>query len=184
MLHFINFDILRNFFITIQPFAVIINVLLGTFISVITLYLFFKSRPRKIKTEMLKPGSIIINWSGHPLPGDTAWITPFQVWTPKEQPHFNVESWETIQISVLNMINRLPKDIEHRLLQGDPDIILVLPQLAAGVSVLLAILHGRIGVFPSITSPLRKADGSFWLPEPINLGSIRLNSRYQREIES
>ena len=53
------------------------------------------------------------------------------------------------------------------------NIIIAIPQLGIGVSMLLAILHGQTGVFPRITSPLRKAEGGFWLPEPIDLGALR-----------
>jgi hypothetical protein len=104
-----------------------------------------------------------------------------KVWQPVAAPSFNVESWDTIRQSVSRMIYDMPRELQLRLLRGDPNLVIAIPQLAAGLSILLASLHGQSGVFPSITSPLRRTDGTFWLPEPASLSEIRLQSREQRE---
>lgn len=171
---FLNF--IRSIFTQIQPFVVVFNSTLGLIIGGMTLYLLIRTRPRKVKSLLLQPGSIIINWSGHPLP-EAYWTIPFKVWNPDSTPYFNVKNWETIQESVRKLVHSLSKDLQLRLMQGDPNIIIVIPQLAVSVSLLLATVHGLTGTFPTITSPLRKSDGSFWLPEPLNLSKVRLNTR-------
>ena len=176
----IDFTYLREIFLNFQPFVVVFNSLLGLTIGAISLHLLFRTRPRVLKSQLLKPGAVVINWSGHPLPR-CEWIVPFKVHTPENAPHFCTDSWLDIQRSVQNMFRQLPRDLQVRMLQGDPDVIIVIPQLAAGLSVLLAVLHGQTGVFPTITCPMRKEGGTFWLPEPISLSEIRINSRLKRD---
>ena len=177
----LDFTCLRDIFLNFQPFVVVFNGLLGLTIGAISLRLLLRTRPRMVKNQLLKPGAVIINWSAHPLPPHCKWLVPFKVYTPDVPPHFCIDSWVDIQRSVQNMIRQLPRDLQLRMLQGDPDIIIVIPQLAAGLSILLAILHGQTGVFPTITCPLRKEDGTFWLPEPVSLSEIRMNNRLKRD---
>ena len=175
-------DFTREFLVMFQPFLVFVNVILGIVISATTLYLLIRTRPGNVKSQMPSAGTVVINWSGHPLP-ETPWLTPFKVWEPLQAPQFDVTSWETLQDSVKKMMRGLPKDLQMRLLRGGYDVVVVVPQLAAGLTILLATLHGKMGVFPTITCPLRKSDGSFWLPDPISLGEVRLRSREERETE-
>lgn len=170
---------LREMFLTVQPFVVVFN---GLIAVTITLYLFYRSRPVKPVRIKFTSDALIINWTGHPLPKEE-WLETFKIWIPKNPPVFNVSSWKSIQHSVRKMINDMPRDIQLRFYKGDPNIVIAIPQLAVGVSVLLATWHGKTGVFPTITSPLRKEDGTFWLPEPIRLSDIRLDSRKERNFD-
>lgn len=163
---------IREVIIFWQPFIVFVT-------GCITFWLLIRTRPIIPKHSILEPGAVVINWSGHPLP-EAHWLSPFRVWEPKQPPHFNTESWETILLSIQKLIRDLPQDIQLRMLQGDHNIVIVIPQLAGALSVLLAYLHGTMGVFPTVTCPLRSREGGFKLPEPANLSDIRLRARSER----
>lgn len=167
---------IRNIIVFLQPFIVFVT-------GCMTLYFLLRTRPRKLQKVSLDKKAIIINWSGHPLP-HADWLKQKRIWTPIESPHFDTSSWEATSKSAGKLIREIPKDIQVRILRGDPDIVFVIPQLAAGLSVLMAILHATIGSFPTITSPLRKKEGTFTLPEPINLSELRLRSRNIRDMLS
>lgn len=170
------FIYIRDIVVFLQPFIVFIT-------GCITIYFLLRTRPSKLQKIALSKKSIVINWSGHPLTKEP-WLEEKRIWTPLQSPHFDTESWETLRKSATKLIKEIPKDIQARILRGDPDIVFVVPQLAAGLSVLMAILHGTIGGFPTITCPLRTKDGSFTLPEPINLSELRLRSKNVRDMLS
>lgn len=172
----IFFSTLREFVICLQPFIVFLT---GCF----TAWLLFKTRPRRFQKLEITTNSVIINWSGHPLP-DADWLESYQVWTPEKMPYFNTDSWDTIRASVHTLLKQLPQDILYRLYKGEPNVIIVIPQLGAGLAILLAVLHGENGCFPVITCPLkREGAGGFWLPEPIRLGDLRMDSRRRRDLK-
>lgn len=177
MSYFIIFiEYLRYIVIFLQPFLVFIT-------SCVTIWLLWRTWPKKIKADTTASNeSIIVNWSGHPLP-DASWIKGIKVWTPQAPPYFNTESWQHLEDCVQKMIKNLPQDIQLRLLKGDSDVIIVVPQLAAGLTILLAVLHGIMGGFPTVTCPLRKGnENNYQLPAPINLAKVRLLSREKREM--
>ncbi|RME87429.1 MAG: hypothetical protein D6785_02030 [Planctomycetota bacterium] len=167
------FYMLRQAVIAMQPFVVFLT---GCF----TFYLILRTRPRRLKVQKTDSGSVIINWTGHPLP-ESDWAKNLRVWTPDKAPYFNTQSWNSLRDSVHKLIRGLPDDLQFRLLKGDPKLIIPIPQLAAGLSVLLATIHGKSGTFPTITCPLRKEDDSFMLPEPVSLSEVRLEARDERE---
>lgn len=172
---------MRELFLFLHPFLAVITCILSGITACITIWLYFRTRPRLVPPAGLSEGGVIVNWSGHPLP-DATWRTAYTVWEPKEAPKFNTESWSTLRDSVQMMLRELPIDLERRLLRGDPHMVVAIPQLAAGLSVLLAVLHGRDGVFPTITCPLKKGN-TFALPEPVNLSDIRFEARETRKVE-
>ncbi len=170
---------LREFVVFWHPFIAVVTCILSGITAGITIWLYFRTRPRMMPSG-LPQGTVIINWTGHPLP-EAAWRNTCAIWEPKTAPKFNTESWSTIRDSVQKMMRELPVDIEKRLLLGNPDIVVAIPQLAAGLAVLLAVLHGRDGVFPTVTCPLKCGD-SFILPEPFNLAQVRFEERIERKI--
>ncbi len=163
----------------------LIGIILSVIFSGLNLYLFWKARPKKVQQYKSNQNSFVINWSGHPLPDNTKWIEEkgIKVWTPKEPPNFNSESWENLIASIRKHILKLPIDLRKRVLRGDPDIIFVIPQFAPALALFLAIFHGISGSFPTITSPMRGEGGSFFLPEPINLSELRFQARKDRELQ-
>ena len=172
---------LREQFLFLHPFLAVITCVLSGITAGITIWLYFRTRPRLVPAAGLSEGGVIINWSGHPLP-EAAWRSAYTVWEPQDAPKFNTESWSTLRNSVQKLLRELPIDIEKRLLRGDPRVVVAIPQLAAGLSILLAVLHGRDGIFPCVTCPL-KAGTTFVLPEPINLGDVRFEAREERKLE-
>ena len=87
---------IRDVFIILQPYVVVFNSIIA---MSMTLYIYLRTRPKRLKMNLLSPGTVIINWSGHPLP-NSPWIVPYKIYTPSTPPHFNVESWTTLQNSV------------------------------------------------------------------------------------
>jgi hypothetical protein len=175
---------LREQFLFLHPFLAVITCILSGITAGITIWLYWRTRPRLVPPAGLSEGGVIINWSGHALP-EAPWRNAYTVWEPKEAVSFKTESWNTLQASVQKMLRELPIDLEKRLLRGDPRMVIAIPQLAAGLSILLAILHGRDGIFPCITCPLKveNTKNTFMLPEPINLSDVRFTAREERKIE-
>ncbi len=169
-------QIIYDFLKELQP----LSILLMITIQLYTLYLLIKSRPRKVKKYKLKSNnSIIINWSGHPLP-QSEWLTDCKIVNQSGKVDFNVDSFEKIEESCQKLYLGLAKDVQNLILTGSTNVVFVIPQLASGAIILIAYLHGLSGYFPLISSPLRKDDGSFWLPEPVSLSELRMSVRKER----
>jgi len=161
----------------IQAVLTIVNTVLGVVISMMTLYLFLKARPKKHRRAKLGKDSLVINLTGHPLPS-ASWVEGLRVWEPDKPPAFNTtEGWGGLDGSLTRLVRELPEDVQKRLLGGDQDIIIVIPGLAPAALLLMVKLLGVTGTLPQFTAPVRGSDGGFQLPEPISLSDYRLKNR-------
>jgi hypothetical protein len=176
--------IVLSFFTELRDAALFIQPFIVFFTGCFTAWLLIRTRPRKFKPVKVSKEMVIINWSGHPRPKEASWTKKARLWEPTKPPYFNTSSWGTLRDSVQKLWTTLPEDIQTRLLQGDPHIVIVVPQLAAGLAMLLAIIHGKTGVFPTITCPLKMKDkNEFHWPTPLNLSYVRMENRKHREIK-
>ena len=123
----------------------------------------------------------IVNWSGHPLTVfEDGWAEGAQM--VDAAVHLDISSTDALRRSVEEAILGLPAEVRHRLMAADPNVVLVPPNLPAGMQILLATLHGVIGEFPRVTWSRRVEGTGFVWMKPVDLQAVRLEARHRLRV--
>ena len=124
----------------------------------------------------------IVNMSGHPLKAFEAdWGVGALMIDAEVQ--LDVSSSDSLKSSIFDTLLGLPSDVRTRLLAADPNVVLVPPNLPAGVLMMDSILHGVIGEFVRISWSRRVDGGGFVWMKPVDRQAIRLEARHQLRVD-
>lgn len=124
----------------------------------------------------------VVNMSGHPLKAFEAdWgVGAMMV---DAAVHLDVSSSDSLKSSIFETLLGLPSDVRSRLLAADPNVVLVPPNLPAGVLMMDSILHGVIGEFVRISWSRRVDGGGFVWMKPVDRQAIRLEARHRLRVD-
>ncbi|MDP3970909.1 MAG: CRISPR-associated protein Csx15 [bacterium] len=124
----------------------------------------------------------IVNMSGHPLRAFEAdWGTGAIM--VDHAIHLNIDTTDALRDSVIDALMTLPDAIRSRLMAADPNVVLVPPNLPAGVMVMDAVLHGIVGEFVRISWSRRVDGGGFVWMKPVDRQAIRLEARHRLRVD-
>jgi hypothetical protein len=124
----------------------------------------------------------VINMSGHPLRAfESDWGIGAVMCDAAVQ--LDVSSTDALKASIFETLLGLPSDIRARLLAADPNVVLVPPNLPAGVLLMDAILHGIVGEFVRISWSRRVEGGGFVWMRPVDRQALRLEARHRLRVD-
>ncbi len=161
----------------LDPFANVV-----TLVAVLVAVAQTKKATLVIRKNAVAGPLTIVNMSGHPLKAFEAdWgVGAVMV---DHSIHLAIDTTDALRESVVEALMTLPVGVRARLMAADPNVVLVPPNLPAGIMVMDAVLHGIVGEFVRISWSRRVDGGGFVWMKPIDRQAIRLEARHRLRVD-